>query len=346
MLRLLVALLPGLRSALRSRRDLVIENLALRQQLATLAQQRRPDLRPADRAFWVLLRRLWSGWSEVLTIVRPDTVVRWHRAGFRIYWNWLSRRGKRSGRPSLPREVRALVRKMVAENPWGAPRIHGELLRLGFDVSERSVSRYLRTVPRTPRAGQTWTTFLRNHRDGIAAMDFFTVPTAMFRVLHVFLVVHHGRRDVLRCAVTTSPTAAWVAQQLREAFPFDLAPRFMIFDRDAIFATEVTATLRSMRVEPTRTSHRSPWQNGVAERFVGTVRRELLNHVIVLNERHLRRLLESFVGYHHQDRTHLALGKDAPRGRPVEHRPDSTSCVISLPRVGGLHHRYAWRQAA
>jgi putative transposase len=346
MLRLLVALLPTLRSALRSRRDLVVENLALRQQLVTLVGRRHPDIRPADRVFWILLRRLWSGWAESLTIVQPDTVVRWHRAGFRTYWNWLSRRGKRSARPPLPREVRALIRRMATENPWGAPRIHGELLCLGFDVSERSVSRYLRSLPRTPRANATWTTFLRNHRDGIAAMDFFTVPTAMFRVLHVFLVIRHGRRDVLRCAVTTSPTAAWVAQQLRETFPFESALRFLIFDRDAIFSAELTATIRSMLMEPTRTSFQSPWKNGVAERFVATVRRELLDHVIVLNERHLRQLIESFVAYYNAGRTHLGVGKDSPCGRPVEQRPGVTSNVVSHPRVGGLHHRYAWRQAA
>jgi len=177
-------------------------------------------------------------------------------------------------------------------------------------------------------------------------MDFFTVPTAMFRVLHVFLVIHHGRRDVVRCAVTTSPTAAWVAQQLREAFPFDSAPRLLIFDRDAIFSAWLTATIRSMLMEPTRTSYQSPWQNGVAERFVGTVRRELLDHVIVLNERHLRQLIESFLTYYNEDRTHIAVGKDSPCGRPVEQRPGVTSSVVSLPRVGGLHHRYAWRQAA
>jgi putative transposase len=225
MLRLLAALLPTLLSAMRSRRDLVLENLALRQQLVVLAGLRHPDIRPVDRVFWVLLRRLWSGWAETLAIVRPDTVVRRHRAGFRIYWNWLSRQGKRSGRPPLPREVRALIRRMATENPWGAPRIHGELLRLGFDVSERSFSRYLRSLPRTPRANAIWGTFLRNHRDGIAAMDFFSVPTAMFRFPHVsvFLVIRHGRRDAARCAVTTSPTAGWVAQQLRETFPFESA---------------------------------------------------------------------------------------------------------------------------
>jgi hypothetical protein len=221
MLRLLVALLPTLRSALRWRRELVVENLALRQQLATPAVRRHPVIRPADRFFWIFLRRLRSGWAERLAIVRPDTVVRWHRAGFRIYWNWLSRRGGRSGRPSLPQEVRALIRRMAIENSWGAPRIHGELLRLGFDLSERSASRYLRSLPRAPRAGQTWTTFLRNHRNGIAAMDFFSVPTVTFRVLQVLVVILHGRRVVAHCAVVANPTATWVAQQLREAFPFD-----------------------------------------------------------------------------------------------------------------------------
>ena len=197
-----------------------------------------------------------------------------------------------------------------------------------------------------PRASQTWTTFLRNHRDFIAAMDFFSVPTVTFRVLQVLLVIRHGRRDVARCAVTTIPTAAWVAQQLREAFPFDSAPRFMIFDRGAIFSAGVTATLRSLQMEPTRTSYRSPWQNGVAERFVATVRQELLDHVIVLNERHLDRLLESFIDYYHHDRTHLGLDKDTSLGRPVEPRPATPATVLGLPRVGGLHRRYAWRRAA
>ena len=235
---------------------------------------------------------------------------------------------------------------MASENPWGAPRIHGELLRLGFDLSERSVSRYLRSLPRTPRANATWRMFLRNHQDGIAAMDFFTVPTAMFRVLHVFLVIRHGRRDVVRCAVTTSPTAAWVAQQLRETFPFESAPRFLIFDRDAIFSAGLTTTIRSMLMEAPRTSYQSPWQNGVAERFVGTVRRELLDHVIVLNERHLRQLIKSFVTYHNEDRTHIGVGKDSPCGRPVEQSPGREANVFRPPRVGGVHRRDAWRQAA
>jgi putative transposase len=193
------------RAAERSRRALAFENLALRQQLATLTSRGRPVIRPTDRLFWILLHRFWSGWAESLAIVRPDPVVRWHRAGFRSYWNWLSRCGQRSGRPPLPRQVRALIRKMAAENPWGAPRIHGELLGLGFEVSERSVSRYLRSLPRAPRSGQTWATFPRNHRDGIAAMDFFSVQTVTSRALHLPFVIRPAQREVVRCAVTTSP---------------------------------------------------------------------------------------------------------------------------------------------
>jgi transposase InsO family protein len=344
MLRLLVALLPTFRSALRSRRNLVIENLALRNNLPLWPatppgdSARRPALLdPAAPT----LERVGS-----LAIVQPDTVLRWHRAGFRTYWNWLSRRGGRSGRPPLPSEVRAIMRRMATENHWGAPRVRGELFRLGIIVSERSVSRYLRSLPPFPKAGQTWTTFLRNHRDGIAAMDFFSVPTVTFRVLQVLVVIRHGRRVVARCGVTAFPTSTWVVQQVRETFPFDSAPRFMIFDRGAVFSAGVTATLRSLLVEPTRTSYRSSWQNGIAERFVATVRRELLNHVIVLNERHLRQLIAAFVTYYNQDRTHLGIGKDSPCGRPVEQRPSEASNVVGLPRVGGLHHRYAWRQAA
>jgi putative transposase len=346
MLRLLRALFPVLGSAFRSRRDLVLENLALRQQLSTLAFRQRPSIRPADRAFWVTLRWLWSGWKNVLLIVQPETVVRWHRAGFRLYWARLSRRSRPPGRPPLPPEVRDLVCRMAVDNGWGATRIHGELLHLGIDVSERSISRYLRSLPRRPRSGQSWTTFLKNHRLGIAAMDFFTVPTATFRVLYVLFVIGHRRRDVAWFGVTSSPTAAWVIRQLREAFPFENVPRFLLFDRGGSFSAEVLSTLRSMSVEPVRTGFRCPWQNGVAERFVATVRRELLDHVIVLNDRHLRLLLAEFVAYYQADRTHLALDKDSPAGRPVEPRPRPTASLVGLPRVGGLHRRYTWRCAA
>lgn len=348
MLRLIRLALHGLRSLLRSRADLTLENLALRQQVAALEErQPRPRLSDADRLFWVLLHRIWARWADVLEIVQPDTVVRWHRAGFRAFWRWKSHRRRRPGRPPVDAEIRRLVRRMATENPsWGAQRIHSEFLKLGLAVSEHSVSRYL---PRRPTPGDVVDrskTFLRNHRHDMAAMDFFTVPTATFAVLHVLFVIHHGRRRILHCAVTRHPTASWVVQQLRNAFPWDTAPRYLIFDRDTKFGGSVREALRAFGVEPVRTAFRSPWQNGTAERWVGSVRRELLDHVVVLGEDHLRRLLLEYVAYYNEDRGHLSLDKDSPERRPVEGRPAEGPQVVGLPRVGGLHHRYEWREAA
>ncbi len=348
MLIFLALFLRGLRAAFRTRADLVVENLALRQQLAIYARSgRRPRVVDADRRFWIALRRLWSRWADVLVFVKPETVIRWHRDGFRRYWARLSRRGRKPGRPPIGRELRGLIQRIALDNPtWGAPRIHGELRMLGFDVSERTVSRYLPRRPPQPDAVQRWLTFLRNHRDAIAAMDFFVVPTATFRVLYVWFAIEHARRRVVHFDVTDRPSAVWVAQQLREAFPFDTAPRHLIFDRDSIFSARVVATLKSFGIEPARTSYRSPWQNGVAERWVGNVRRELLDHIVVLGARHLRRLLTEYIAYYHEDRTHLGLGKETPTARKKQHRPDGDAHVVSLPRVGGLHHRYEWRAAA
>jgi putative transposase len=240
-----------------------------------------------------------------------------------------------------------LIRRMARENPtWGAPRIHGELLMLGLDVSERTVSRYLlRRRPR-PDSVASWLTFLKNHRDGLAAMDFFTVPTMTFRVVYGWFAIGHARRRILHFDVTAHPSSAWVIQQLREAFPLDSAPRYLIFDRDSVFSAEVVSTMKSFGIKPTRTAYRSPWQNGVAERWVGSVRRELLDHVVVVNEGHLRRLLREYVAYYHDDRTHLGLGNATPTGRPVTRRRDGGAEVVALSRVGGLHHRYEWRAAA
>lgn len=235
----------------------------------------RPRLSGVDRLFWVLLRRLWPRWDHVLVLVEPATVVRWHRAGFRLWWRWKSRAMK-PGRPRIERELRSLIRRMAQENPvWGAPRIHAELSKLGFEVSERTVSRYLprRLAPKD--VVERWKAFLRNHRADIAAMDLFTVPTASFGVLYVFFVIHHARRRVLHFGVTGYPKSAWVIQQLWETFPDDEAPCFLVFDRDSTFGDAVVATIRSFGIEPKRTSFRSPWQNGIAERWVGSVRREV-----------------------------------------------------------------------
>lgn len=239
MLRLAAMAIRCLASVIRSRRELLLENIALRQQLATMLQRNRPRIRPADRVFWITLRRVWSRWAELLVIVKPETVVGWHRAGFRLYWQRLSRRDMRRGRPAVPGEVRELIRRMAAENQWRAPRIHGELLRLGFNVSERTVPRYLRGLPSRPESRQNWRTFIKNHREVIAAMDFFTVPTASFRLLYVLFVIQHGRRDIVHWNITEHPSAQWVTQQLREAFPYNSASRYLVFDRDAIFSAEV-----------------------------------------------------------------------------------------------------------
>jgi transposase InsO family protein len=234
---------------------------------------------------------------------------------------------------------------MAKENPtWGAPKIHGELLKLGFKVSERSVSRYIRAIQRRGDPGRRWLTFLRNHREAIVAMDFFTVPTVSFRALYCLFIIEHARR--LYFHVTAQPNSDWVTQQLREAFPDSTPYRYMILDRDTKFDAEVLSVLRSIGLKPKRTSRESPWQNGVAERWVGSCRRELLDHVIPLNEHHLRRLLRDYVRYYHLDRTHDGLEKDTPDRRSIETNPSNGAMVISLPRVGGLHHRYGWQQAA
>ena len=245
------------------------------------------------------------------------------------------------GRTCVSNELRNLIFRMVAENPtWGAPRIHGELKMLGFDISERTVLRWMRKAPRNPEPAKRWAAFLSNHREAITAMDFFTVPTLTFGVLYYFFLIAHDRRRILHCNATRHPTSAWVSQQLREAFPYDAASRYLIFDRGSNFNEEVIEVVKSFGIEPKRTSFRSPWQNGVAERWVGNCRRDLLDHVIVLNEPHLKRLMSEYVRYYHNDRTHLALEKETPAGREMQNQHDASCEVVSMPRLGGLHHRY------
>ena len=301
-----------------------------------------------DRAFWVTLRRWWPEWANALIIVKPDTVVSWHRAGFRLFWR-LRSRPKRTGRPTVSREVQQLIRRMKSDNPsWGAPRIHGELLQLGFEVSEPTVSRYLQRLKRRPdnAKAQRWLAFLRNHGEVIAAFDFFTVPTLSFRVLYCFFVIEHQRRRILHFNATAHPTSDWIVQQLREALPLPCPYRHIIFDRDGKFRTEVRTFLKTSGMKAVRTSARSPWQSGVAERWVGSIRREVLDHVIPLNERHLVRLSREYLRYYHDDRTHLGLKKETPGRRPTDLRSDHTSEVRTEPRIGGLHHRYTWSAAA
>lgn len=339
MFRILWLHLTTVLRSLRPRRTLLLENLVVRQQLAVLKRKHpRPRASPIDKFFWVLLRRFWSGWKQALVVVSPETVIDWHRAAFKLYWRAISRARPVVGRKHLSKEVRDLILRMVVANPtWGAPRIHGELLMLGVDVSARTISRWMRRAPRDPEPGKRWLAFLKNHREAIAAMDFFTVPSVSFCLLYGFFVISHDRRRILHFNVTRHPTSSWGIQQLRKAFPFDAGPNFLIFDRDSKFSCEVAAAVRALRIKPVRTSIESPWQNGVAERWVESCRRDVLDHVIPLNEAHLKRLLSEYVHYYHQDRTHLGLGKQTPGNRRCSL---GRGRVITFPRLGGLHHRY------
>ena len=329
-------------AGLHGQRNLVLENLSLRQQLAILKRtQKRPAIRTKDRVFWVWLSRIWSDWRTPLLIVRPETIIGWHRKGFRLLWTKLSRR-KVGGRPPIDSQIRDLIKQMAKANPlWGASRIHGELLKLGIEISESSVSRMMPKSRKPP--SQTWRTFLDNHVRELVSIDFLTVPTATFRVLYVLVVLAHNRRRVVHFNVTEHPTAAWTAQQIVEAFPEESAPRFLLRDRDQIYGEEFRSRVKGMKIEEVITAPHSPWQSPYVERLIGSIRRECLDHVIVLSERHLRGILKSYFGYYHCSRTHLSLDKDAPEPRAIQ--PPELGAVIEIAEVGGLHYRYERRAA-
>ncbi len=302
---------------------------------------KRPKLTPADRLLWAWLCTVWQDWKSGVFIMQASTVVGWHRKGFGLFWTWKIRRGK-PGRPAVPKEVRELIRTMSRENPlWGAPRIHGELLKLGIQIGETSVGKYLVRGRRPP--SQTWRTFLENHLKSMVSVDFFVVPTIRFQILYVFLVLAHERRRVVHFAVTAHPTAEWTAQQLREAFPWDSAPRYLLRDRDRIFGQGFVEQVKAMGIKQVLSAPRSPWQRAYVERVIGTIRRECLDHVIVFNERSLRFHMQKFCDYYHRSRTHLGLQKDTPETRPVQ--PPEAGPIISIPEVGGPHHRYERRAA-
>jgi putative transposase len=340
-LELLLLLLRAIALACRGHREVVLENIALRHQLRTVQRRvKRPRICPSDRMFWVLFASAWRGWRSALVLVQPDTVLRWHRDWLRRRWGRRSGRN-RAGRRALDQELRTQIAAMASANPlWGAPRIHGELRTLGFEVSERIVSRLLARLSRPP--SQTWRTFLANHVSALASMDFFTVSTMTGRLLFVFVVLSHDRRRVLHINCTPHPTSAWTAQQLVEAFPEDTAPRWLLRDRDSIYDDTVRRRIASLGITEVVSSPRSPWQSPYVERVIGSMRRECLDHVIVLGEAHLRRILRSYLTYYHRSRTHLALDKDAPDRRPST---GGSGRIIATPEVGGLHHRYD-RQAA
>jgi putative transposase len=335
----LLAFVPRL---FRAHASLCLENLALRHQLAVYQQTvRRPRLRTTDRLFWAWLSRLWSGWQTALAFVQPRTVIAWQQRRFRDHWRRLSQRGA-PGRPAIAKDVRDLIRQIWRANPtWGSPRIVGELQKVGIEVAKSTVEKY-RLRPRTP-SSPTWKTFLNNHVWDLAAMDFLVVPTVTFKVLFVLVILAHERRRIVHVNVTESPTAAWTAQQVVDAFPWDTAPRYLLRDRDRIYGDAFRQRVGHMGIEEVLIAPQSPWQNPYVERVIGSIRRDLLDHVIVLNELHLRRLLTDYLTYYHGFRTHLALAMDCPVPRAVV--PPAAGVVIAVSEVGGLHHHYERRAA-
>jgi putative transposase len=325
------------RTLFAPRLELVAENLALRQQLAVLNRTaKRPKLRSQDRLFWSALSSLWKNWRSALIIIKPNTVLRWHREGFRLYWRWKSK-ARNSGQPKIDAEIRHLIRRMSEENPlWGSPRIHAELKLLGFNVAESTVTKY--RIKRRKPPSQTWKTFLSNHAEVITGIDFFTVPTATFRNLYCFIILLHDRRQIVHFNVIDHPTATWTAQQMIEAFPEDASPRFLLRDRDSIYGEEFRSRVKGMQIEELITAPHSPWQTPYVERVIGSIRRECLDHVIVLSEAHLRKVLKQYFCYYHNIRPHESLEKNSPNPRVIE--PDQRGPIISIPEVGGLHHRY------
>ena len=344
MIELLKIILLTVKSTVKTHRELALENLALRQQLAVLKQnKKRPKISDLDRCFWILLSRFWKNWSETLIIVKPETVIRWHKQGFRKYWAWKSKR-QRIGRPRIDIQIRVLIRQMCKENPtWGASQIYGQLLKLGIKISETTVENYMIRTRKPP--SETWRTFLKNHAKDIIACDLFHVPTVTFKVLSVFVMISHDRRKIVFFNVIHNPWADWIARQVMNAFPFDTTPRYLLHDRDPVFLAEFPNQMTNMGIEEVITAPKSPWQNPICERVIGTLRRECLNHCIILNERHLKRILKEFIDdYYNKHRTHLSLQRDCPVPKPID--PPDNGKVVSLPILGGLHHRYEWREAA
>jgi transposase InsO family protein len=332
----LIFLLLNLGASLfKSKSRLEAENAALRQQLIVLQRKVRGRVQfsNSDRLFFIQLYRWFPSILKAITIIRPETVLRWHRAGFRRYWRWKSRSA--GGRPQIHAELRALIWRMSVDNRlWGAPHIHGELLKLGFAVAQSTVAKYM--AKKGDPSGQSWGTFLHNHAPHIAAMDLFVVPTIGFIQLYVLVIVRLARRELVWINVTTHPTADWIAQQLTEAFPWTEAPRYLIRDRDGTYGAAVTRRLRAMGIRDKPIAPGSPWQNAYVERLIGAIRRECLDHVIVFGEAHLRRILGKYAAYYNESRIHRSLNKDAPLHRAIER----VGAITSRPVLGGLHHQY------
>jgi putative transposase len=349
MLPIISVLLACVAGFFRSRASLHLEHLALRHQLAVYQHTMpRPRLHPTDRLLWAWLSRLWSGWQRALVFVQPHTVIAWRRRRFRDHWRQLSLPG-RPGRPTLAKEIRELIQAMWQSNPtWGSPRIVGELQKLGIDLAKSTVEKYR---PRARKlSSPTWKAFLKNHVKDLVAIDFFVVPTVTYKVLFVLVILAHERRRVVHVNMTEHPTAEWTAQQVINAFPWDKAPRYLLRDRDCVYGASLRQRVRHMGIEEVVIAPRSPWQNPYVERFIGSIRRDCLDHVIVLHECHLRRLLAGYFQYYHHWRTHRALEMDCPLPRPVQRLPrpvqrPEVGPIREVPEVGGLHHHYERRAA-
>ncbi len=342
MTHVLYFLFSFLTSTFRSRLSLQLEIAALRHQLSAYRLKgQRPRIAPSDRLIWSILAKFWHRWRSALFFAQPRTVALWQKNRFRDNWRALSQ-GGRLGRPKIAPELRQLIKRMWRSNPtWGSPRIVAELHKLGIEVAKSTVEKYKPHGERSPSA--TWRTFLDLHLKDLVAIDFFVVPTATFRVLFVFVVLAHDRRRIVHLNVTEHPIEHWTAQQIVDAFPFDTAPQYLLRDGDGICGDRVKRRLASLGINEIVTAPASPWQNAYVERVIGSLRRELLDHVVVLNERHLRRLLASYLDYYHQWRTHRSLDQDAPDGRPV--RLAKLGQITELPVVHGLHHYYMPRAA-
>lgn len=321
----------------RSRLALQIEVLALRHQLAVYQRAgRRPRLGPADRILWAWLSRTWSAWREVLIIVQPRTVISWQRKRFREHWTRMSRQGRR-GRPPVAKEIRDLIRTMSATNPtWGSPRIMGELGKLGIEVAKSTVEKY-RVRPSTPPS-PTWRTFLATHAKDLVSIDFFTVATVRFEILYVLIILAHDRRRVRHFNVTAHPTAEWTAQQVVEAFPWDMAPRYLLRDRDAIYGAAFRSRVAALGIEEVLSAPRSPWQSPYVERVIGSIRRECLDNVVVLHQRHLHRILTAYFEHYHRWRCHQALDMDCPEPRLIQ--SCEQGAVVEVTESGGLYRHY------
>jgi putative transposase len=347
LLRHILRLIFGIFRLSQHQSGLILENLALRQQLTIYHNTiKRPKIRNRDRIFWLLFSKLSKNWREALIVVKPDTVIRWHKKGFKLFWRFKSRK-RGPGRPRFEPKTRKLIEDMAKANPlWGAPRIHGELLKLGIDyISERTISNIIKKCRPPKPPSQTWRTFLKNHMHNTFAIDFFTAPTATFTVLYVCVIILHERRKIIHFNVTKHPTAEWTAQRMVEACPWDTAPKYLLRDRDAVYGAVFRNRVKHLGISEVKTAPKSPWQNPYVERIIGSIRRDCLDHLIVLNESHLKTVLTEYFRYYHYDRTHNGLEKETPFGRPIQLRPQKGK-LVKLPRVGGLHHRYEWRKAA